>query len=55
MVIGGGKTKALRNQRRRKQRRKAGGPGQTPAAKGGKLGNLLRRIFALGGRRGEGR
>ena len=54
MVIGGGKTKALRNQRRRKQRRKAGGPGQ-PSAKGGKLGNLLRRIFALGRRQGEGK
>lgn len=56
MVIGGGKTKALRNQRRRKQRgRKTGGPGQPAAAKGGKLGDLLRRIFAPGGRRGDGK
>ena len=50
MVIGGGKTKALRNQRRR-QRRNAAGRSKPPAPPSGKLGNFLRRIFAPGERR----
>ena len=50
MVIGGGKTKALRNQRRR-QRRNAAGPSKPPAPPSGKLGNFLRRLFAPGERR----
>ncbi len=50
MVIGGGKTKALRDQRRR-QRRSAAGRGKPPAPASGKLSNFLRRIFARGERR----
>ena len=55
MVIGGGKTKALRNQRRRNRRDSAGPPGRKnpdPKNRRGKLGNLLRRILTPGkGRR----
>ena len=50
MVIGGGKTKALRNQRRR-QRRNAAGQSKPPAAPNSKLGNFLRRLFPPGERR----
>ena len=55
MVIGGGKTKALRNQRRRNRRDSAGPPGRKspdPKNRRGKLGNWLRRILTPGkGRR----
>ena len=54
MVIGGGKTKALRNQRRRNRRDSAGPPGRKspdPKNRRGKLGNLLRRILTPGRRR----
>lgn len=54
MVIGGGKTKALRNQRRRNRRKAAGRPGSQnpdPQNRRGKWGHWLRRILAMGRRR----
>ena len=54
MVIGGGKTKALRNQRRRNRRKAAGPSGSQnpdPQNRRGKLVNRLRRILAMGRRR----
>ena len=57
MVIGGGKTKALRNQRRRNRRDSAGPPGRKspdPKNRRGKLGNWLRRILTPGRGRHKG-
>ena len=58
MVIGGGKTKALRNQRRRNRRNSDGPPGRgnpNPKNRRGKLGNLLRRILTPGKGRRKGK
>ena len=58
MVIGGGKTKALRNQRRRNRRNSDGPAGRgspNPKNRRGKLGNLLRRILTPGKGRRKGK